>query len=30
MVIGLVVETGCRYSASLAYPQEVEIGVRVD
>lgn len=25
--IGLVVETGCRYLASLAYPGNVEIGV---
>ena len=27
-VIGLVVETGCRYFAPLAYPQELEIGLR--
>ena len=27
--IGLVVETGCRYFAPLAYPQSVEIGMRV-
>lgn len=25
--IGLVVETGCRYAASLAFPQPVEIGL---
>ena len=25
--IGLVVETGCRYAASLAFPQAVEIGL---
>lgn len=28
--IGLVVETGCRYALSLAYPQRVEIGLAVD
>lgn len=28
-VIGLVVETGCRYFAALAYPETVEAGVRV-
>jgi len=28
--IGLVVETGCRYAASLAYPQVVEIGLMVE
>ncbi|WP_343347876.1 thioesterase family protein [Sphingomicrobium sp. XHP0239] len=27
--IGLVVETGCRYFAPLAYPQKVEIGLRI-
>lgn len=27
--IGLVVETGCNYFASLAFPEPVEIGVRV-
>lgn len=27
--IGLVVETGCRYAASLAFPQAVEIGLAV-
>ncbi|MEO0499351.1 MAG: thioesterase family protein [Pseudomonadota bacterium] len=27
--IGLVVETGCRYAAPLAFPQAVEAGVRV-
>ena len=28
-LIGLVVETGCRYAAPLAYPQTVEAGIRV-
>lgn len=28
-VIGLVVETGCRYFAPLAYPDTVEAGLRV-
>ena len=28
-VIGLVVETGCKYFAPLAYPETVEAGVRV-
>jgi len=28
-VIGLVVETGCRYHRPLAFPETVEIGVRV-
>ena len=28
-VIGLVVETGCRYFAPLAYPEKLEAGVRV-
>jgi acyl-CoA thioester hydrolase len=28
--IGLVVETGCRYSASLSFPQAVEVGLAVD
>jgi acyl-CoA thioester hydrolase len=28
-VIGLVVETGCRYARPLAFPQAVEAGVRV-
>lgn len=27
--IGLVVETGCRYAASLAFPQPVEVGLAV-
>ena len=27
--IGLVVETGCAYFASVAYPETVEAGVRV-
>jgi acyl-CoA thioester hydrolase len=27
--IGLVVETGCRYACPLAFPQTVEVGVRV-
>ena len=29
-VIGLVVETGCRYFAPLAYPAPVEVGLRVE
>src|SRR5829696_9991386 len=28
-VIGLVVETGCRYHRPLAFPDTVEVGVRV-
>lgn len=28
--IGLVVETGCRYAASLAFPETVEIGLAVE
>ncbi len=28
--IGLVVETGCRYSAPLAYPEPVEVGLAVE
>lgn len=28
--IGLVVETGCRYAASLSYPEPVEIGLGVE
>ena len=28
--IGLVVETGCRYAAPLAYPAPVEVGVAVE
>jgi acyl-CoA thioester hydrolase len=28
-VVGLVVETGCRYHASVSYPDEVGIGLRV-
>ncbi|MFM5906744.1 MAG: acyl-CoA thioesterase [Novosphingobium sp.] len=28
--IGLVVETGCRYAASLVHPMNVDIGMRVD
>ena len=28
--IGLVVETGCRYAASLAFPQPVEIGLAAE
>jgi acyl-CoA thioester hydrolase len=28
--IGLVVETGCRYAQSLAYPEPVEIGLGVE
>lgn len=27
--IGLVVETGCRYAAPLAYPQPVKVGIAV-
>lgn len=27
--IGLVVETGCRYAASVSFPQKIEIGVAV-
>ena len=27
--IGLVVETGCRYFAPLAYPQPIKVGLRV-
>ena len=27
--IGLVVETGCRYAASVEFPQMVEIGLKV-
>jgi acyl-CoA thioester hydrolase len=27
--IGLVVETGCRYAAPLAYPEPVEVGLAV-
>ncbi len=28
-MVGLVVETGCRYAASLAFPQQIEAGIRV-
>lgn len=28
--IGLVVETGCRYFAPLAYPGEVEVGIGIE
>lgn len=28
-VIGLVVETGCRYARSISYPEPVEAGIRV-
>ncbi|MGB3722108.1 MAG: thioesterase family protein [Pacificimonas sp.] len=28
-MIGLVVETGCRYAAPLSFPQKIEAGVRV-
>jgi acyl-CoA thioester hydrolase len=28
-MIGLVVETGCRYAAPLSYPQDIEAGIRV-
>ena len=27
--IGLVVETGCRYAASVTFPEAVEIGLRI-
>jgi len=27
--IGLVVETGCRYAASVQFPQRVEVGLKV-
>ena len=29
-VVGFVVETGCRFFASLAFPDEVTVGIRVD
>jgi len=29
-IIGLVVETGCRYFAPIAYPEPVEIGLAVE
>lgn len=28
--IGLVVETGCRYAASVQFPQTVEVGIKVE
>ncbi len=28
-ILGLCVESGCRYHAPLAYPEDVEVGVRV-
>ena len=28
-VIGLVVETGCKYFASVAFPDRLEVGIRV-
>ncbi|MBP8672239.1 MAG: acyl-CoA thioesterase [Sphingomonadaceae bacterium] len=28
-LIGLVVESGCRYAAPLAFPQTIEIGLRI-
>ena len=28
-IVGLVAETGCRYHASVTYPEEVTIGLRV-
>ena len=28
--IGLVIETGCRYHAALAFPQTLEVGLRVE
>jgi acyl-CoA thioester hydrolase len=27
--IGLVVETGCRYAASLAFPEKIEVGLAI-
>ena len=27
--IGLVVETGCRYAASVAFPQAIEVGIAI-
>ena len=27
--IGIVVETGCRYASSVAFPQKIEIGIAV-
>jgi acyl-CoA thioester hydrolase len=29
-VVGVVVETGCRYHAPISFPEPVEIGLRVD
>ena len=29
-IIGLVVETGCRYFAALAFPQCVEVGIAIE
>ena len=29
-VVGLVAETGCRFFASVAFPDEVAVGIRVD
>lgn len=29
-VIGLVVETGCRYGAALSFPQVIEAGIRAE
>ena len=28
-VIGLVVETGCRYFASIAFPEKIDAGLRI-
>ena len=28
--IGLVVETGCRYAAPLAFPQPIEVGIAIE
>jgi acyl-CoA thioester hydrolase len=29
-VVGIVVETGCRYHRSFTYPEDIEAGIRVD
>lgn len=29
-VVGIVVETGCRYHKSFTYPEDIEAGIRVD
>ena len=28
--IGLVVDSGCRYTSSLAFPDVIEVGIKVD